>query len=548
MRPFLSVVVITYNMAREIQRTLFSLSAEFQRGIDRADYEVILVDNGSPEPPTAADFAHLQLDLTVVTIPGASPSPAHAINLGMQTAVGECVGVMIDGARIASPGMLMRARQALALSNRAIVATRGRYLGPDTQRDAMRNGYDQRSEDQLLESVNWTRDGYRLFEISVFDESSGPTWFSDIAESNALFMHRSLWHELGGYDEQFRTPGGGYVNPDTWVRACGLPDVVPVVLAGEATFHQVHGGVTTNGSLDTVDLLHDEYVALRGHTFVKPKAEFLQFGSFHRRPVEGERFNQNEEDYEPQTAAARSVARPRPGEPENTVMTRRVGSHPQRRRPSLTLIRRRAATVPGVRSVLVPMDRLLRRSLAHEIRSSRYFDGEWYLQRYADVRLGNTDPASHYLRHGAAEGRDPSPEFDTKWYCSRYPDVAASGMNPLIHFLRFGHAEARRPTPSTRVESPEEIRQIAILRDSELFDPEWYALTYPDVEQFRLDPYLHYVRYGAAQRRQPSQRFDVLRYEAENPDVASLQMNPVVHYLTLGRAAGRPIHPVDSGT
>ena len=33
-------------------------------------------------------------------------------------------------------------------------------------------GYDQQEEDRLLDSVDWTHDGYRLFDISVLAGSS----------------------------------------------------------------------------------------------------------------------------------------------------------------------------------------------------------------------------------------------------------------------------------------------------------------------------------------------------------------------------------------
>jgi hypothetical protein len=36
--PKLSVVVVVHNMAREAPRTLFSLSARYQRDIDKKDY------------------------------------------------------------------------------------------------------------------------------------------------------------------------------------------------------------------------------------------------------------------------------------------------------------------------------------------------------------------------------------------------------------------------------------------------------------------------------------------------------------------------------
>jgi cellulose synthase/poly-beta-1,6-N-acetylglucosamine synthase-like glycosyltransferase len=50
-RPIdMSVVVVAYNMAREMLRTLLSLSASYQRDIHADDYEVIVVDNGSTPP------------------------------------------------------------------------------------------------------------------------------------------------------------------------------------------------------------------------------------------------------------------------------------------------------------------------------------------------------------------------------------------------------------------------------------------------------------------------------------------------------------------
>jgi hypothetical protein len=80
-------------------------------------------------------------------------------------------------------------------------------------------------------------------------------------------------------------------------------------------------------------------------------------------------------------------------------------------------------------------------------RSNPLFDAEYYLERNPDVRAAGIDPLTHYVKHGAAEGRDPSRFFDTKWYLRSNPDVAQSGMNPLNHFYRHGLAEGRNPHP-----------------------------------------------------------------------------------------------------
>ncbi len=50
----LSVVVVVYRMAEQAERTLASLAAGYQRGVDAGDYEVIVVENESPEMLGAA--------------------------------------------------------------------------------------------------------------------------------------------------------------------------------------------------------------------------------------------------------------------------------------------------------------------------------------------------------------------------------------------------------------------------------------------------------------------------------------------------------------
>lgn len=277
--PLLSVVVIAYEMPRELPRTIRSLSPAMQGGIEADDYELIVVDNGSAEPVESWLGAEDSGVVRVLRLDSGSPSPAAAINAGLAVARAPLVGVMIDGARLASPGMLHHALLASHLHRRPVIATVAFHLGPDAQDRSVAAGYDQAAEDRLLASVDWTRDGYRLFDIASFSLSAPDGWFSPLAESNALFLPVELWDELGGYDERFESPGGGLVNLDTLARACALPEIEVVMLLGEGTFHQVHGGVATNSRVSRWNEFHAEYRRLRGHDFQWPAPRPLYLGT-----------------------------------------------------------------------------------------------------------------------------------------------------------------------------------------------------------------------------------------------------------------------------
>ena len=50
------------------------------------------------------------------------------------------------------------------------------------------------------------------------------------------------------------------------------------MLLGEATFHQVHGGVATNSRQSRWKEFHDEYVGIRGRAYAPPSRQALYFG------------------------------------------------------------------------------------------------------------------------------------------------------------------------------------------------------------------------------------------------------------------------------
>ncbi len=246
--PILSIVVVAYNMTRELPRTLRSLTPEYQ-GLtlqgNEGDYEVIVVDNGSSPP-----FDPKQMPPTDIFryhyIGNASSSPAHALNLGARLARGQMLGFLVDGARLLSPGVIRYVLAAFKAFENAVVAVPGWHLGPDLQQISISQGYNQHVEDELLDRIDWISDGYRLFEISAPASSAPRGCILPMAESNAIFLSRETFVMIGRFDERFDLPGGGLLNLDFYCRALLALGTEFVVLPGEGTFHQVHGGVSTN--------------------------------------------------------------------------------------------------------------------------------------------------------------------------------------------------------------------------------------------------------------------------------------------------------------
>lgn len=281
----LSVVVIFYNMRREAARTLYSLSKQYQKSSDRFQYEVIAVDSGSPEPLDEAAVKNMGENFRYQYFDAHTPSPCEALNYGVNLAKGRLVTLCIDGARILSPGILHYSMLASRLSEDPFIYTLGMHIGLKPQPDLAEENYSQIDEDKLIASVDWKKDGYSLFDISSVALSSGKGYLSKLTESNCVTMRRSVYQEIGGFDERFESPGGGLTNLDFFNRINEMADVHPILLLGEATFHQFHNGTATNVPRKDHpwEKMAAEYSMIRGKSFKPYYRQPTFFGSIHPR-------------------------------------------------------------------------------------------------------------------------------------------------------------------------------------------------------------------------------------------------------------------------
>ena len=191
---------------------------------------------------------------------------------------------------------------------------------------------------------------------------------------------------------------------------------------------------------------------------------------------------------------------------------------------------------------------------------SEWFDACWYLQEYPDIAASGMDPVYHYLRHGITEGRRPGPHvneqflpcfedqllllrssnwFDASWYLQQNTDITQEGTDPAVHYLQYGMAEGQSPNANFlkyQPASPVDYR-LALLKESEWFDADWYLQQYPDIDSAGLNAADHYLNFGAAEGRQPGPLFDEGYYLSQLNEPLN-QPSGFLHYLVEGKLTG----------
>ena len=274
----LSIVVVTYKMQREAPRTILSLLPPMQQSLDSLDYEIIVVDNGSPKPLDLEDIlaaAPKHVRLVRVEPDDASASPVGCINdIVRHYTTGDWLMICIDGARLASSHLICRTTDILACHPNAFTFVASRHLGPKPQMQSVKEGYNQTLEDELLDSVDWKTNLDNLYAISVWagaHDRNNPLLQN---ESNAFAMARAMWDSIGGYNEGFATPGGGLCNLELFNRYVSRVGGLNILLYGETTFHQVHGGAaTSHAGYFSASLA--EYANVTGEPYSRPSFPFL---------------------------------------------------------------------------------------------------------------------------------------------------------------------------------------------------------------------------------------------------------------------------------
>jgi len=245
-KPKLSIILIVYKMQRQAMNTLHSLSTHYQKNILEDDYEIIVVENKSGQMLNEAEVKQVAPNSHYFLREETGVSPVHAINFGFQQCRGTMIGLMIDGARMLTPRVLEYVLLAQRIDENALIAVPGYNLGPVEHQLAAEHGYTESIEKEKLQRIQWKQNGYRLFDIASIGGANPTGVINPLLESNCVFASRTCFELIGYADTEFTYPGGGSLNLHIF-RSLGMLKETThyFILPGEGSFHQLHGGVTT---------------------------------------------------------------------------------------------------------------------------------------------------------------------------------------------------------------------------------------------------------------------------------------------------------------
>ena len=127
-----------------------------------------------------------------------------------------------------------------------------------------------------------------------------------------------------------------------------------------------------------------------------------------------------------------------------------------------------------------------------------FFDGDYYLACYQDVKNAGIDPFAHYMTSGWRENRNPSPEFDTHFYKTTYLDqYEQARKNPLLHYVEVGSKTGHKPRPNDSITIQEKTsntpktaeKNIRVAIHIHLFYPEMVDIfaKYISIQHFNFD-------------------------------------------------------------
>lgn len=268
MVKFLSIIIPTFNQAWELEKTLYSLSRQI--GMEYKDYEILLMNLNPDDLYTysvagsyAAKCKNLRLiqihDEKVNTIKNST----FGLNLGSrQYAKGEILLLVVDPARIPTPGVVRKTRDCFERFGNEIVTTTIPY---HFLKHSNTPGFTVKECREAFMKTRWQKDIYCLMDyaadtnISISGVPNESTWLG-VSRDNFLKIgghnekifniwsefNLDLWRRLTRSKPKDNLQIVGQAN-DHWGNKIGLGLSIHI-LDGEADFHLHHSGTSSRNT------------------------------------------------------------------------------------------------------------------------------------------------------------------------------------------------------------------------------------------------------------------------------------------------------------
>jgi len=274
-KNFMSVVIPTHNHAWELDVTMYSLSRQY--GIMPDEYEILIV-NTNPEDKETYSIAEKYSKKNIVRLIQVYDERAKTIknacyggNLGARSyARGNILMMVVDSARVPTPGVLRKSRDCFERFGDRIVTTTIPY---HFYKHSSVPGFTVEECREKFLSTRWKQDMYCLFDYAA-DTNISSSGIPN--ESTWLGVTKDNFIRVRGYNEFYKTwsdynldlwrrltrdlpkdgvQAPGYVN-DNWGKiGFGLKYYV---LEGEADFHLHHSLSDANRDFSVLKRLRKE--------------------------------------------------------------------------------------------------------------------------------------------------------------------------------------------------------------------------------------------------------------------------------------------------
>ena len=105
-RKKLSIILVVFNMPEQALNTVYSLSCNYQKAVTENEYEIIVIENNSERTLDAQRLYKMGSNIHYLLRNETHASPVFAINEAVELSASKFVAIMIDGARMLSPGVV----------------------------------------------------------------------------------------------------------------------------------------------------------------------------------------------------------------------------------------------------------------------------------------------------------------------------------------------------------------------------------------------------------------------------------------------------------